>query len=221
MPHYMQLGSLPPKRHTRHEAHPGYRNEGIYYEEVITTQGFSRAYSIVYHLRPPTRVKHIEPIGIRPLQSAPQEVLRHVHLKTGGIESMGDPITGRVPLLFNADVTMSRCRPANAQQELYRNARSDELLFVHAGHGKLVTHFGELPFRPMDYIVIRRPVSAWGSVLRTRSARAQCATYDRPKRRHLDRDQRWGSMDAVCTRQSSVRCGGLGRDGVPVYIQRG
>jgi homogentisate 1,2-dioxygenase len=154
MPHYVQLGSLPPKRHTRHETTPGYRNEGIFYEEVITTQGFSRAYSIVYHLRPPTRVKHIEPIGVQPIHAAPQEVLRHMHLKTGKLEAAGDPITGRIPLLFNADVTMSRCRPAKPQQELYRNARSDELLFVHAGHGKLVTHFGELPFRPMDYIVI-------------------------------------------------------------------
>jgi homogentisate 1,2-dioxygenase len=154
MPYYVQLGSLPPKRHTRHATTPGYREEGIYYEEVITTQGFSRAYSIIYHLRPPTRVKHIEPIGLRPLHAAPQDVLRHVHLKTGNIEPAGDPVTGRVPLLFNADVTMSRCRPAQPQQELYRNARSDELLFVHSGHGKLITHFGELPFRPMDYIVI-------------------------------------------------------------------
>ncbi|MCU0709025.1 MAG: homogentisate 1,2-dioxygenase [Pirellula sp.] len=154
MPYYVQLGSLPPKRHIRLETDPGFRNEGIFYEEVITTQGFSRAYSIVYHMRPPTRVRHIEPVGVRSLEPAAMDVLRHVHLRTGKIEAMGDPVTGRVPLLFNADVTLSRCRPAQPQQELYRNARSDELLFVHSGHGKLVSHFGELPFRPMDYIVI-------------------------------------------------------------------
>ena len=63
MPHYLKLGSLPKKRHIAHKAEPGYRNEGIYYEEVVTTAGFGRAYSIVYHLRPPTRVRKIEAAG--------------------------------------------------------------------------------------------------------------------------------------------------------------
>ena len=60
---YIQLGSVPPKRHTAHAAEPGYKNEGIYYEEVVTLAGFGRAYSICYHLRPPTRVNKIEPAG--------------------------------------------------------------------------------------------------------------------------------------------------------------
>ena len=46
MPPYLQLGSIPPKRHTKHAADPGHLNEGLYYEEVISTQGFNRAYSI-------------------------------------------------------------------------------------------------------------------------------------------------------------------------------
>ncbi len=154
MPYYHQLGSIPPKRHTRHEASPGYRGEGLYYEEVITTQGFGRAYSIVYHLRPPTRVRNIEKAGTKPIQPAPDDALRHVHLRTGGMPAAGDPITGRVPLLFNHDVIIARCRPASPQRELYRNARCDELIFIHAGHGKLMTVFGELPFRAMDYVVI-------------------------------------------------------------------
>ena len=62
MPPYRQLGSIPPKRHTQLRHEPGYRGEGIYYEEVVTTQGFSRAYSIAYHLRPPTRVKQGGPV---------------------------------------------------------------------------------------------------------------------------------------------------------------
>ena len=51
MPAYRQLGSLPRKHHIEHRAQPGYRGEGIHYEEVVTTAGFGRAYSIVYHLR--------------------------------------------------------------------------------------------------------------------------------------------------------------------------
>src|ERR671914_797127 len=98
MPPYLQRGTTPPKRHTAHRTSPGYKNEGIYYEEVITTQGFSRAYSIVYHLRPPTRVRKVEAAGIMAVELAPQDVLRHHHLKSGGLPAAGDAVTGRVPL---------------------------------------------------------------------------------------------------------------------------
>ena len=37
MPRYLRHGSLPRKRHIEHKVQPGYRNEGIYYEEVINT----------------------------------------------------------------------------------------------------------------------------------------------------------------------------------------
>ena len=63
MPAYLQLGSIPRKRHIAHRHEPGFKGEGIYYEEVVTLAGFSRAYSLVYHLRPPTRVVRLEPAG--------------------------------------------------------------------------------------------------------------------------------------------------------------
>jgi homogentisate 1,2-dioxygenase len=154
MPYYRQLGSIPRKRHIEHRTQPGFRGEGIYYEEVVTTAGFGRAYSIVYHLRPPTRVARVEPAGTAPLEAVEQPVLRHHHLKSGNLPAAGDPITGRVPLLFNADVVLSRCRPAQPQAELYRNAAADEVLFVHKGKGTLTSMFGVLPVRPFDYLVI-------------------------------------------------------------------
>lgn len=156
MPHYLSRGSVPKKRHTAHRASPGFKDEGIFYEEVITTQGFSRAYSIAYHLRPPTRVKHVEPAGEMRVEVAEQPVLRHHHLKSGGIAAQGDPVTGRVPMFTNSDVTLWRCRPAQAQAELYRNAVTDEVVFVHKGSGKLLTHFGVLPVKQYDYVVIPR-----------------------------------------------------------------
>src|SRR4051794_9558352 len=103
MPRYLQLGSIPKKRHTAHRVAPGYKNEGIYYEEVVSTQGFSRAYSIVYHLRPPTRVKKVEAAGTWDIERTEQPALRHHHLKSGTLAPKGDPITGRVPLLTNND----------------------------------------------------------------------------------------------------------------------
>jgi homogentisate 1,2-dioxygenase len=148
------MGSIPRKRHIAHRHEPGYRQEGIYYEEVVTTAGFGRAYSIVYHLRPPTRVRKVEPAGQLRIEPAVEPVLRHHHLRSGLLPAAGDPITGRVPLLFNNDVILSRCRPAQAQAELYRNAAADEVLFVHRGQGTLSTLFGVLPVRPFDYVVI-------------------------------------------------------------------
>jgi homogentisate 1,2-dioxygenase len=154
MPLYRQLGSIPRKRHIEHKTQPGFRGEGIYYEEVVTTAGFGRAYSIVYHLRPPTRVVKVEPAGTAPLDKAELPVLRHHHLKSGNMPAAGDPVSGRVPLLFNEDVVIARCRPAQPQAELYRNAAADEVLFIHKGKGTLTSMFGVLPFRPFDYVVV-------------------------------------------------------------------
>lgn len=154
MPPYRQLGRIPAKRHTAFRTDPGYKNEGIYYEEVITTQGFGRAYSIVYHRRPPTRVRQVQPAGQWPIDLAADGPLRHHHLRSSQLAPSGDPITGRVPLLTNPDVTLWRCRPLEPQQELYRNAAADELLFIHRGRGTLHSLFGPLPFRPADYILI-------------------------------------------------------------------
>ncbi|MBN9118633.1 MAG: homogentisate 1,2-dioxygenase, partial [Planctomycetes bacterium] len=81
---------------------------------------------------------------------------RHHHLKSRDIPASGDPITGRVPLLTNSDVTLWRCRPTQPQAELFRNALADEIVFVHKGSGRLLTQFGALPFRPFDYVVVPR-----------------------------------------------------------------
>jgi homogentisate 1,2-dioxygenase len=156
MPSYRQLGSIPRKRHIAHHQEPGFRGEGIYYEEVVTVGGFGRAYSIVYHLRPPTRVRKVEPAGKWAVDVVEQPALRHHHLRTGAMAASGDPVRGRVPLLTNADVTLARCRPAEPQQELFRNASADEVLFIHKGKGTLHTMFGPVPFKPFDYVVIPR-----------------------------------------------------------------
>jgi homogentisate 1,2-dioxygenase len=156
MPPYLRLGSIPRKRHIAHTHEPGFKGEGIYYEEVVTLAGFSRAYSIVYHLRPPTRVTRLEPAGAVPCEFGEEAVLRHHHLKSRGIPRTGDPITGRIVLLGNEDVTIGRCRPERPQAELYRNADADELFFVHSGKGILHSVFGPLPFREFDYVVIPR-----------------------------------------------------------------
>jgi homogentisate 1,2-dioxygenase len=158
MPSYRRLGSLPPKRHIQlrrpeAESHLG---EGIYYEHVITTQGFDRAYSIAYHLRPPTRVRNTERVGSVQLQEAGDQPLRQVHLRTAQLPRAGDPISGRVPMMFNEDLVCYRCRPHGAQSMLYRNGAADEVVFIQAGQGVLQTSYGTLPYRRGDYIVLPR-----------------------------------------------------------------
>ena len=64
MPQYQKLGEIPRKHHIwfhrNGSSNGGYKNEGIAYEHVITTEGFNEAYSIMYHIRPPTRVRSVE-----------------------------------------------------------------------------------------------------------------------------------------------------------------
>ena len=96
MPSYRKLGKLPEKRHMQLE-HSGesYLGEGLYYEHVITTQGFDRSYSIMYHSRPPTRVTKTESVGEVNLKAVANQELRHHHIKTQEMPRVGDPITSR------------------------------------------------------------------------------------------------------------------------------
>src|SRR5436190_3621690 len=103
MPAYRKLGSVPRKRHIVHPNQPGYKNEGIYYEEVVTLAGFGRAYSICYHLRPPTRVRKIEAAGEVSLDIVPESTLRHHHVISKNMKALGDAISGRVALFVNDD----------------------------------------------------------------------------------------------------------------------
>lgn len=161
MPFYRTLGAMPRKHHLKfpREAAASYKGEGLHYEHIVTTEGFDRAYAILYHLRPPTMVKKVELYREQPLKVAAHAPLRHHHLKSAGLARAGDPYTGRVPLMFNSDITAFRCRPATAMEsgyDFYRNGQSDDVIFVWAGGGWLESQYGRLRYRPDDYIVIPR-----------------------------------------------------------------
>ena len=158
MPFYMRLGQVPRKRHIKlpRENGKSFLGEGIAYEHVVTTQGFDRAYSIMYHLRPPTRVKKVELAGHVSCEEVKDRPLKHAHIKTQDLPRDGDPIRGRVPILFNEDVTCWRARPAENQQTLYRNGGADEVIFIFDGAGVLESQYGKLPYKLYDYIVIPR-----------------------------------------------------------------
>jgi homogentisate 1,2-dioxygenase len=161
MPHYIRIGRTPAKHHIRFPRGnaESYKGEGLHYEHIVTTEGFDRAYSILYHLKPPTRVKRVELLREWALKAAAPSPLRHHHLKSAGIPRSGDPYTGRVPLMFNQDMICSRCRPATAMAggfDFYRNGQFDDIIFVWRGGGWLESSFGRQRYRMDDYIVIPR-----------------------------------------------------------------
>ena len=164
MPYYQKLGEIPRKHHIwfhRNGSTPTFKNEGIAYEHVFTTQGFDEAYSIMYHVRPPTRVRNVELIKHWEPKKVTDSPLRHHHLKTANIPRRGDLYTGRVPMLFNQDVIAYRSRPAKAYDkfEYYKNGGADEIIFVFHGSGVMESVFGKLPYRAEDYIVIPRGIT--------------------------------------------------------------
>ena len=152
MARYVRLGNVPHKRHTQFRKPDG----SLYTEQVFGTKGFSGIASILYHAHLPTQVAEYQPLGDARPETLPDEPLRHRHLKTWGAPACSDPITGRVPLLVNEDVSIGLCRPAEPMGYFYKNADGDDLLFVHEGTGRLETMFGTLPYREGDYLIVPR-----------------------------------------------------------------
>lgn len=152
MAHYVRLGEVPRKRHTQFRRPDG----GLYAEQVFGTKGFSGIASTLYHAHLPTQVAEYKALGdLRP-KTLDEEPLRHRHLKTQNFQAHGDPVSGRVPLLVNEDVSAGLCRPVEAMGYFYKNGDGDDLLFVHEGRGKLETMFGTLPYGEGDYLIVPR-----------------------------------------------------------------
>ncbi len=153
MTYYWKLGEVPHKRHTQFRRADG----SLHHEEVMGIHGFAGIQSILYHLRPPTRVEQVETFrgnGSAELEFEEPGPLRHRLLKAAALEPGGDAVEGRVPLLGNADVTLSVVRPTTSMSYWYRFAHGDEAIFVHDGTGRLESQFGVLAYRPGDYLVI-------------------------------------------------------------------
>jgi len=153
---YHHLGSIPPKRHTQFRQPDG----SLYNEEVVSSEGFSGIYSILYHINPPTRIKALgEPVPYGP-KILEKYGLRQTHLNTSKVEVTGeDYLSARKVLLMNADCSLAICSPRQRKMDFfYKNAEGDEVLFVHDGSGRLISQFGVVEFRQGDYVVIPRTI---------------------------------------------------------------
>jgi homogentisate 1,2-dioxygenase len=69
-----------------------------------------------------------------------------------------DYIKSRKTVLFNNDVQLTLAAPTKGLTEhiFYKNADTDEVLFIHEGKGVLKTQYGQIPFAYGDYVVIPR-----------------------------------------------------------------
>lgn len=153
---YHRLGTIPPKRHTQFRQPDG----SLYKEEVVSSEGFSGIYSILYHIHPPTRIKALrDPVPYGP-KVVDDYALRQTHLNTSKVETTGeDFLSARKVLLTNSDCSLSICAPRKRKMEyFYKNAEGDEVLFIHDGQGVLISQFGKLDIKKGDYIVIPRTV---------------------------------------------------------------
>ncbi|HEY3922416.1 MAG TPA: homogentisate 1,2-dioxygenase [Gaiellaceae bacterium] len=151
MPFYVKLGDVPRKRHIQHR-----ENGTLLTEEVMGLEGFSGNESILYHVTSPCRVRELGKFQPIVREEWVPDAHAHRHFSTWDLPKDGDPITGRSLLMWNDDVEISLCRPDLPMDGFYRNGEGDEVIFVHEGSGTLETIFGDVPYKPGDYIVVPR-----------------------------------------------------------------
>jgi homogentisate 1,2-dioxygenase len=149
---YVQMGQVPPKRHTQVRGDDG----RLLVEEVMGYEGFSGNESILLHLQSPCRVARVG--EFTPIVHEEWVPETHVHrlTDTRPVPAEGDPVLGRRVLMFNNDVEIGICKPVVEQEAFYRNGEGDEVLFVQEGSGVVETTFGTLSYGRHDYIVIPR-----------------------------------------------------------------
>lgn len=153
MPVYHKLGQIPAKRHTVFRKPDG----NLYAEELVSTEGFSSLYSLVYHCHPPTLVKHLgDAYSVAP-KIAREKHLKHTSLIGFNIKPEDDYLKSRKPVLVNSDLHIILAAPKQSMTDyFYKNSQADELIFVHEGSGILKTGFGEIKFGYGDYLHIPR-----------------------------------------------------------------
>ncbi|MFL5345395.1 MAG: homogentisate 1,2-dioxygenase [Hyalangium sp.] len=146
------VGKVPRKHHIQLRDEKG----TLMYEECITRDGFEGPYTIAYHQKAPhtqglSEVGHgwktPEPVTGRPLAKR--------HYKTQELQRVGGPpIDARVPLLFNADVTLGVLHPTEPDPVYFTNADGDDLFYIHEGSGVLRSPLGDLRFTAQDYVFV-------------------------------------------------------------------
>lgn len=155
MPHYHKLGKIPHKRHTQFRKPDG----TLYAEQLVSTEGFSDTYSLVYHNYPPTLVLKID----EPYEMAPKIAiannLQHRSFLGFKVKPEKDYLESRKYVLVNDDVYISLAAPQESMEGyFFKNSGMHELIFVHEGEGILKTMYGNIEFKYGDHLIIPRGI---------------------------------------------------------------
>ena len=102
MPFYHKQGKIPPKRHTAFKQEDG----SLYYEELVSREGFSGMYSNLYHLQRPTKSSKVGELIKQELSNAKTKH-RARHITTASLKITGDILSSRSPLFFNSNIIIS------------------------------------------------------------------------------------------------------------------
>ncbi len=151
-----------------HRPHSMYRskktNENVF-EFVLTRDGFSGGFTLLYQEHAPTSVKLQHGVSsidkntflgeFVPLES--QELARR-HIQTWQANDSHDFYKSRTALFRNPNCRVSVVRLDKPQNMdvAFVNGDGDELYFVFSGEAKLLTPFGRLDVHKHDYVLIPR-----------------------------------------------------------------
>jgi len=156
MPHYYSLGKIPHKRHTQFKKPDG----GLFSEQLVSTEGFSDNYSLLYHTYPPTKVLKIdEPENVAP-KIAVEHNMQNRSFMGFSVNPEKDYLKSRKYVLVNNDVYISLAAPQETMKDyFYRNSDAHEMVFIHQGEGTLKTMYGNIDFGYGDHLIIPRGVT--------------------------------------------------------------
>lgn len=155
MPHYVKLGSIPHKRHTQFRKPDG----TLYAEQLVSTEGFSDTYSLLYHNYPPTKVLKIDEAYSAAPKVAIGKNLRHRSFLGFKINPETDYLQSRKYVLVNDDCYISLAAPKESMTSyFFKNSGMHEMIFVHKGEGVLKTSYGNIPFSYGDHLIIPRGI---------------------------------------------------------------
>jgi homogentisate 1,2-dioxygenase len=148
VPYYVRIGDVPRKRHVLHRDSTGRRLA----EELVSQRGFSSDSSLLYHVGSPSALLSAKAVEVPIEQTSPNAAAEPLHLRMLELQE-SDLVLGRHVLAANSQVSVSWAR-SSTTSPLYRNARGDELAYVHQGQAVLETVFGSLAVAAGDYVLV-------------------------------------------------------------------
>ncbi len=150
------MGLLPDKPHTTLRDKDG----KLFYEEMHTRGGFGGPFTYFYHRHPVTPHTEVgsSERGYRPPgppPGPPHPLRRRLYL-SDRVPKGGQLLDARVPVFFNADVTVLLARPTETDDAYFANGDGDELWFVQEGTARLESLCGWLDVTAGDYVWVPR-----------------------------------------------------------------